>query len=108
MSGKKSAKDQQVKKAASLTICFPGLKVPEGRRAAEFSNCKGQNTTIQMQVCRLYKQEFNKFLYQRNHQPLSQNTPPNPKMKQMRKTSIHEKYYKQNVHLHTKQTLSSM
>ncbi len=59
LSDKQSTVDLWVKKAASLIICFPGLKVPEAMQAAKFSNCKSQNTTIQMQVRCLYKKESN-------------------------------------------------
>ncbi len=60
MSGKQSAVELQVKKAASLIICFPGLRVPKAMQAAKFWKFKSQNTTIQMQVRCLYKKELNK------------------------------------------------
>ncbi len=111
MSDKQSAMDPMVKKAASLIICFLGLKVPEAMQAAKFSDCESQITTIQMQVYCLYKKESNTSfqpskspppsVVMNNLSPISlislqtkktsttvtQNVLLNPKMKQIRTTS---------------------
>ncbi len=111
MSGKRPPQDPRVKKAAALINCFAGLKVPEAMQAAQFSNVKSQQPTLQMQVRRLSKKTTNTLSSSTQHPPssinltdvsplsflssstnetagiITKNASPNPSMKKIRKTS---------------------